>query len=130
MIYSSTFEDHVQSLQAFAKANSFWQQVNASLEQTMLSSMSTSLLLKGTNQMRHINALKSCPKPKSVCEVRNFFGLGNFLQGVIPNCPGICAPLNKLTSKNAEFIWTPECQENFKRLRIIRILTERTTSVS
>lgn len=65
----------------------------------------------------HIQAITSIPAPTSSAQVASFLGSVNFLQRFLPHYSSVSAPLRELLKKDAEFIWSPACQQAFLRLR-------------
>ena len=59
----------------------------------------------------------SWPVPISQHEVRQFLGLASYYRKFIKGFATIAKPLHRLTEKTAEFKWTTDCQEAFKKLR-------------
>jgi len=66
-----------------------------------------------------VKAIQSMSPPKSVHEIRVFLGLINYYRGFIPACSELSAPLNKLLTKGAEFLWTDLHDECFSKLKNI-----------
>lgn len=48
---------------------------------------------------------------------RRFVGMANYYRKFIENFATICKPLNALTKKVTEFIWSNECQNSFDLLK-------------
>ena len=63
-----------------------------------------------------IRAVQEFPAPTNVTGVKAFLGLCNYCRRFINGFAQIASPLNKLTSKNIKFDWTPECQTSFECL--------------
>ena len=59
----------------------------------------------------------SWPTPRSKREIQQFLGLANYYRKFVKNFAAIAKPLHRLTDKNANFIWTDECQKAFDVLR-------------
>jgi hypothetical protein len=57
------------------------------------------------------------PRPKDVKEVMSFLGVTGYYRKFIQGYATIANPLNNLTHKGAEFIWTPECTTAFETLK-------------
>jgi len=57
--------------------------------------------------------------PTSVHEVRNFFGLVGYYRHFIPEFSKISKPMTRLLQKDEKFVWTPECEEAFHKLRTL-----------
>lgn len=57
------------------------------------------------------------PTPRAADEVKRFVAFCNYYRRFIPNFATITLPLNSLTKKNAEFVWSSECESSFNRLK-------------
>ena len=57
------------------------------------------------------------PTPKNQKEVKQFLGLIGYYRKFVPRFAGISRVLNKLTRKDEEFKWTPECDKCFNMLK-------------
>ena len=57
------------------------------------------------------------PRPKNQKEVKQFLGLVGYCRKFVPRFADISRILNKLTRKNEEFKWTPECEKCFNMLK-------------
>ena len=79
------------------------------------------LISNGTVKMDpvKVQGIANWPTPKSVKDVRSFLGFCNFYRGFIKNFSDIARPLNDLTRKNEQFIWTKECDDAFLELKRI-----------
>ena len=55
--------------------------------------------------------------PQTVKDVRSFLGFCNFYRVFIKNFSDIAHPLNDLTCKNEQFIWSSECDAAFLHLK-------------
>ena len=51
------------------------------------------------------------PRPKNQKEVKQFLGLIGYYRKFVPRFADISRVLNKLTRKDEEFKWTPECDK-------------------
>ena len=63
---------------------------------------------------RLVEAVQQFPVPKSAHDVRRFLGLSSYYRKFILN---FARPLHQLTYKNAQFVWTPDCQGAFEELK-------------
>ena len=75
-----------------------------------------------------IKGIKEWPEPTNVKEVQQFLGFGNFYQKFIRNYSDLAKPLNKLLLKDKKFLWTPEAQKAFDKLKQ-RFTTETVLSM-
>ena len=57
------------------------------------------------------------PRPKNQKEVKQFLGLIGYYRKFVPRFADISRVLNKLTHKDEEFKWTPECDKCFNMLK-------------
>ncbi|XP_073031312.1 uncharacterized protein [Primulina eburnea] len=64
-----------------------------------------------------VEAVRDWPVPKSVTEIRSFLGLAGYYRNFIQGFSSIAVPMTALTKKNAKFVWEPECQESFDKLK-------------
>jgi hypothetical protein len=64
-----------------------------------------------------IAAVRDFPVPTTVKTVQSFLGLVSYYRKFIKDCGNICSPLIKLTMKGVAFVWSPECQTAFERLK-------------
>jgi hypothetical protein len=60
--------------------------------------------------------VRDFPVPKNHKQVRSFNGLTNYYRRFLKGYSQLQAPLRALLKKDAEFVWTPECQRAFKKL--------------
>ncbi|EEB91673.1 hypothetical protein MPER_09934, partial [Moniliophthora perniciosa FA553] len=64
-----------------------------------------------------VAGIKDWLPPDTVTGVRSFLGFGNFYRKFIGKYAEIARPLNDLTCKGKEFVWTDECQTAFDKLK-------------
>jgi len=57
--------------------------------------------------------------PTSVHEVRSFLGLAGYYRHFILEFSKISKPMTRLLQKDEKFVWTPECEEAFHKLRTL-----------
>jgi hypothetical protein len=77
------------------------------------------ILEKGITRMDPIKiaGIKNWPMPTKVKDIRSFLGFCNFYRPFIRGFAHIARPLNELTRKDAEWIWTARHQKAFDDLR-------------
>ena len=63
------------------------------------------------------NAIRNTPVPDNVQALQRFLGLVNFYQGFIKNIQNLRGPLNESLKKDKPWLWTPECQESFEKIK-------------
>ena len=64
-----------------------------------------------------VKDIRNIPAPRTVKQVRGFIGATSFFRRFYNNYSKLAEPLIKLTRKNAKFIWTPECEHSFQKLK-------------
>ncbi|XP_028054800.1 uncharacterized protein LOC114259004 [Camellia sinensis] len=64
-----------------------------------------------------IVAVKEWKQPMNLTKVRSFLGLTGYYRRFIENFSTIVAPMTKLTSKTAKFLWTDDCERAFQELK-------------
>jgi len=57
--------------------------------------------------------------PTSVHEVWSFLGLAGYYRRFIPKFSKISKPMTRLLQKDEKFVWMPECEEAFHKLRTL-----------
>jgi len=57
--------------------------------------------------------------PTSVHEVRSFLSLAGYYRRFIPKFSKISKPMTHLLQKDEKFVWTPDCEEAFHKLRTL-----------
>lgn len=66
---------------------------------------------------RLVEAVQEFATPRDLRRLRQFLGLSSYSRRFVPSFAKIAQPLNQLTRKGVEFIWTDECQEAFTTLK-------------
>lgn len=61
--------------------------------------------------------IEQYPRPKNKDDVKRFVAFANYYRRFIRLFAEIAAPLNRLTRKNTEFIWTQTCEEAFLKIK-------------
>ena len=122
IIFAKNWESHINNLKKVLKAMN-----NANLRLNLKKSefafntvnfLGHSISHGGVKpDQRNIKPISEFATPKDVKGVMSFVGLVNFYRQFIPNFAAVAAPLYALTKKDAEFIWTQECQEAFVKLK-------------
>ena len=72
-----------------------------------------------TADPKKIEAVQKYPVPADLKSLRSFLGLVSYYRRFIPQFSVIASPLHALTRKEAEFIWTDECQASLERLKTL-----------
>ena len=61
--------------------------------------------------------VRQFPVPKDPSSLRQFLGLASYYRRFVPKFAAVAGPLYSLMKKNANFIWTEECQQSFDTLK-------------
>jgi len=64
-----------------------------------------------------VQGISEWPIPQTVKDVQSFLGFCNFYRAFIKNFSDIARPLNDLTCKNEQFLWSKERNDAFLRLK-------------
>lgn len=67
------------------------------------------------------NAIKFYPRPQTKEDVKRFVAFANYYRRFIKNFANLSAPLNFLTRKSTEFIWSQKCNDAFEMIKSILI---------
>ena len=124
IIYSDSFEDHLQHLQVvfqcISEANL---KVRPSKCQVGNAQVPYLGHLVGAGTLRplenKVEAIGLFPQPETKKQVRSFLGLVGYYQKYIPNFSQVAAPLTDLTKKQCfnRVIWTDTCEQTFRLLK-------------
>ena len=60
-----------------------------------------------------VEAMMSWERPKSIFEIRSFFGLAEYYRRFIEDFSRIAAPMTRLTLKEVKFNWDDQCEVAF-----------------
>ena len=64
-----------------------------------------------------VEIIKNYPQPKNVKQLRQFLGLSQYYRRFQKKFSKISRPLYDLTKKDAEWIWSDECEKSFQTLK-------------
>ncbi len=64
-----------------------------------------------------VRSMLEYPRPTNVKTLRSFIGLSVWFKRYIRSFSNICAPLNKLLRRDAQWEWSEECESAFQQLR-------------
>ena len=66
---------------------------------------------------KKLSSIQQMPRPYTPKEVKQFLGLVGYYRKFIPRYADIAKPLNALTHKDVDFVWTDICQKSFELLK-------------
>ena len=64
-----------------------------------------------------VSAVADWPTPSSRKKVQQFLGFANFYRKFVRNFSSIAAPMHVLTSPSVQFVWTPQADQAFQKLK-------------
>src|ERR1700677_832647 len=67
--------------------------------------------------LKKVEGVQNCPRPKKVKEVQAFLGLANCYRCFVKDFPKITTPLNRLTRKDQEWKWGEDEELAFNDLK-------------
>ncbi len=121
-VYSNTFEDHLHDLEAiFLRLRSAGISLKAS--KCLFASHEVDFLGYHLSQNgiqpqdRLTSIIHDFPRPTTKKELKRFLGLSGFYCNFIKDFSKISKPLNSITSDQASFDWTEECENSFSKLK-------------
>ena len=127
LVYSETFEDHLNHLKLlFVQLSKYGITLNlkkCKILKEEINYLGFSLTKEGIKpQSKKVDAILKIKTPTTKKQVRRFLGMVTYYREMIKDKAALCAPLNKLTSKNSKFLW--EKKENDSFLKIKKALSE------
>ena len=122
IIFSRTFDDHLLHLERVFKrlrdANVRLKPSKCYFVQQKVDYLGHVVSAEGLSpNPNKIQAVQDFPIPQNTTGIKAFLGLCNYYRRFIKDFAQIASPLNKLTSKNAKFHWTADCQRAFDTLK-------------
>jgi len=67
-------------------------------------------------QTSKIEAICHMKPPRNPKEAKSWVGMVSYLSIYLPRLQLLLQPIHKLARKNCNFVWTPECQQNFDEI--------------
>ncbi len=124
VIISDDWDEHQQRLRSLlARLRDVGLTINLS-KSTFASSTVTYLghvVGRGQARPKHANieAILSLPTPGSRKSLMRFLGMAGFYRKFCPNFSIIASPLTDLTSSKVPFVWSPQCESSFQKLKLL-----------
>lgn len=122
LIYSDTFDEHVEHIEKLMeaiKAEGF----RLKLLKCSFARNSVKYLghVIAQNKVQPINdnlkSIRDFERPRNAREVRRWLGKINFYYKFIENASAKLEPLHGLLKKGVKFKWTPECEQSFNQIK-------------
>ena len=128
LIFSSTFEDHLNHLrQFFERIRQFNLRLGIEKCRFLCSEVKyLGHLINGDGikpDPDKIKAVEDFKTPKSVKDIQSFLGLTGYYRTFVKDYAFIADPLTKLLRKNTKFEWTTNCENAFQQLKQSLITT-------
>lgn len=122
LVYSKTYEDHVQHvrkvLQALKDADMRIKPEKTEFHKTKVKFLGYEVSREGLKMdKKKIEAVTSWPKPTTIKEVQSFLGFANFYRQFIQENSKITAPLTQMTRRDQGYEWTAEAEAAFQELK-------------
>ena len=122
LVFSKTEEEHLQHLRiVFQRLEEYDVTLNGKkchILRKKVDYLGFVLTPEGIKpQEKKIDAILQLTEPRNKRQLRKFIGMLNYYRDMIPGKASLCAPLNKLTSKNVPFTWTNVHKEAFKKTK-------------
>ncbi|WVZ58140.1 hypothetical protein U9M48_008443 [Paspalum notatum var. saurae] len=64
-----------------------------------------------------VESVLNWKQPESVTEIQSFLGLAGYYRRFIKDFSKTAKPMTSLTTKNAKYMWSPNCEEAFQSLK-------------
>lgn len=64
-----------------------------------------------------VQAMLQLPVPKTVKDVRSIVGTFSWYRRFVPDFATLISPITALLKKSRKFIWTPECDKSFEKIK-------------
>lgn len=123
LVVSSDFETHLKRLEVVArslrKANLT---INVDKSKFVMKSIRYLGHIIGNGEIKadpnRVQAITEFPSPKTIRQTRRFLGMTGWYRRYIDNYAAVSAPITDTLKKADNYIWTPEAQEAFDKLKV------------
>ena len=124
VIYSNSWEDHLQSIRelfkAIQNANLVINLAKSDFSQAKITYLGFEVHYgKVLPKESNIQAILDFPVPKTRKNIRQFIGLAGYYRKFLLNFSDIVCPLTNLLKKNVNFNWDDSCDISFNKLKSI-----------
>ena len=122
IIYSDTWEEHLEILRKFFKRLSE-AKLTINLVKSEFGCGHVTYLghIVGQGQVKSVNAkveaIADFPQPTTKKHVMRLLGMAGYYRKFFPNFSSITEPLTQLLRKDSKFVWTEQCQSAFEKLK-------------
>ena len=124
VISKSTWYDHLEKLvEVFKRLDQAGLKINAAKSffgRSALEYLGYWITRKGVQPVpKKVNAIRNIATPRTIRDVRKFVGMINYYRDMWIRRSDILAPLTKLCSTKAKFVWTDEQQKAFDQMKTL-----------
>lgn len=122
IVYSATFAEHLERLKlVFARLRSAKLHLKFKKCNFCLREIEFLGHVVGRDGLRtdpkKIEAVRAMRAPTDLASLRSFLGLASYYRRFVNRFAEIAEPLTKLQRKGERFVWTPECEASFVKLK-------------
>uniref|UniRef100_A0A8R1EML3 RNA-directed DNA polymerase n=4 Tax=Caenorhabditis japonica TaxID=281687 RepID=A0A8R1EML3_CAEJA len=122
IICGSTVEEHNRRLHSlFERIKEYGLRVKSSKCSFLQSEVKFLGFIVNRNGRRpdpaKITAIEKMPAPTDVSQLRSFLGLVQFYGSFVKDLHNFRGPLDELTKKDVDFVWTKSCESSFGRIK-------------
>ncbi len=124
IIYTSTWEDHVTAIKAlFSRLLEYKLTVNLVKSEFAKATVQFLGHIVGQGQVApvkgKVEAINDFQAPENKKSLMRFLGMAGFYRKFCKNFSQVVAPLTELLKKRVEYVWSPECQVAFEKVKAI-----------
>lgn len=122
LIFSENAEEHLQHLRiVFERFREYDITLNGKkchILREKVDYLGFTLTTQGIQpQTKKVEAIQQIAEPRNKKELRRFLGMISYYRVMIPNKSALTSRLNRLTSKNVYFVWTPDDAAAFQAIK-------------
>lgn len=122
VIYSDTFQEHLQHIQEVLQR---LKRANLTVNPSKITLASNKIEFLGhiihnntlTLSREKTEPIDNFPVPRNIKQLSRFLGMTAYYSRFIKNYSELTAPLNNLKKKGVPFVWSPEQQSAFEKLK-------------
>ena len=122
IVYSSSEQQHAQRLdqvlQRLRRYNLTLKSQKCAIGKTEVRLLGRVISGEGIQpQPEKLDAIQNLKAPTSVRQVRSFLGMAGYYRAMIPQFAYLAEPITRLTRKNEPYVWGPEQEQSFRKLK-------------
>ena len=122
VIFSKTAEEHVEHVRIvlglLRKHRLYAKLAKCTFMQSELKFLGQIVGAQGLQvDPKKVAIVQDWPVPTGVALLRSFLGLANYFRKFVQGWSALVAPLQRLTKKDKEFVWSAECDQAFEGVK-------------